>query len=92
MLNLIRFILSEKRINNIIVEPDVEKYDNTVPVYITYTLINTNIKGNYVYPFNREIYNVEVPAMRGEEIEEDYRYNDWFRFLLRIKKDFFNFK
>ena len=48
----------EPRINNIIVEPEVEKYENSVPVYITYTLINTNIKGNYVYPFNRNVYDL----------------------------------
>lgn len=55
----------EKRINNIIVEPVVEQYDNVVPVYITYTLINTNVTGNYVYPFNREIYDMSISSGGG---------------------------
>lgn len=48
----------EPRINNIQVQPVVESGGNSVPIYITYTLINTNITGNYVYPFNREVYEM----------------------------------
>lgn len=59
---LIRYIAEaldrwEPRINNLTVAPDLEKHENIVPVYLTYTLINTNVQGNYVYPFNREIYD-----------------------------------
>lgn len=46
----------EKRINNISVDALILEKESEVPVYIAYTLINTNVTGNYIYPFNRETY------------------------------------
>lgn len=48
----------EPRVKIIDVVPEVIAHENTVPVKITYNLINTNIVTNYVYPFNRETYQL----------------------------------
>lgn len=46
----------EPRIKVLEVDPVVIEGGNEVPIHITYNLINTNITYNYVYPFNREVY------------------------------------
>ena len=48
----------EPRINNLDVDVRVIDHDNHVPIYITYNLINTNVVGNYIYPFNRQVYEI----------------------------------
>lgn len=48
----------EPRIKVLEIEPIIKDYDNTVPVNITYNLINTNVTYNYVFPFNREVYTL----------------------------------
>lgn len=48
----------EPRINNINVYPMINEHDNHVPIKISYKLINTNIVGNFVYPFNRDSYEI----------------------------------
>lgn len=48
----------EPRITVDRIDAEVEKGNNTVPIKIYYTLINSNITGNYVYPFNRESYQL----------------------------------
>lgn len=47
----------EPRIKVLEVTPDLSK-GNTVPVNIYYNLINTNVTNNYVYSFNREVYQL----------------------------------
>lgn len=46
----------EPMVKNLIDYPDVA--DNILPVNITYRLANSNMTGNYVYPFNRETYEI----------------------------------
>lgn len=48
----------EPRIKILTVNPEVIKYENTVPIHIDYKLVNTNSIYNYVYPFNREVYTI----------------------------------
>lgn len=48
----------EPRVKILQVVPQIIEYRNTVPINISYNLINTNIITNYVYPFNREIYEL----------------------------------
>ena len=59
----------EPRINNIEVDVKIIEKENTVPISIRYNLINTNVVGNYIYPFNRQIYEISSytppPAFSG---------------------------
>ena len=48
----------EPRIKVLEVAPVVIKYHNEVPVHITYNLVNTNSVHNFVYPFNRQVYEI----------------------------------
>lgn len=51
----------EPRINLLdikFMDNDVARDNNILYVYITYKIINTNVIGNYVYPFNRDVYNM----------------------------------
>ena len=48
----------EPRITVLQVVPEVIEHDNHVPITISYKLINTNSVVNYVYPFNREVYEL----------------------------------
>lgn len=47
----------EPRIKVLNVTPKIGG-SNTVPISIYYNLINTNMTNNYVYPFNREVYDM----------------------------------
>lgn len=61
----------EPRITNIQVTPYVKTFENLVPVRIDYQLINTNIVHNYVFPFNRQLYEVnsyQAPAVDTNSI------------------------
>lgn len=52
----------EKRIIVLDVSPKAKSANdlenNVLPVEITYRLVNSNITGNYVYPFTRESYKI----------------------------------
>ena len=48
----------ENRIKVLEIVPMVIKGENTVPINITYNLVNTNSVYNFVYPFNRQIYEI----------------------------------
>lgn len=48
----------EPRIKVLEVNPVVIKYQNEVPINIMYNLVNTNSVYNYVYPFNRQVYEL----------------------------------
>lgn len=63
----------EPRINNLDVNPVVEKYKNHVPIHIRYRLINTNVVGNYVYPFNRQVYELSSYSPQGNPVYVETR-------------------
>lgn len=48
----------EPRIKVLEVRPHVIRFENEVPINITYNLVNTNSIYNYVYPFNRQVYEL----------------------------------
>lgn len=48
----------EPRIRVLQIVPEIISYENTVPVNISYNIVNTNLTINFVYPFNREIYEL----------------------------------
>ena len=53
----------EPRIKVPQVVPEVIAHDNVVPVNISYNIVNTNLTVNYVYPFNRSVYEL------GQEVD-----------------------
>lgn len=48
----------EPRIKVLEIAPVVIEHNNTVPIHITYNLVNTNSVYNFVYPFNRQVYEI----------------------------------